>query len=96
MRIYQQHLPFNGRGEHQERRAVMDRTGSRECWFYIEHRTRNFECIYADEGGVYYYGGKELDRIVPVVWNDRRAASRVARANQGKVKKYPYLLKAAF
>lgn len=93
MRIYRGDLPFNAKGDYPERVAKMDWNGKSYDWFYIEHHNRTFECLYADEGGTFYFAGKELDRVVPVVWNLRREATRVAKKHGGRVKKYPYRLK---
>ena len=92
MKVFQHSLPFNARGENEDRQAFMDWGGTHGDWWYVEHRTREFECLYANESGTFYFGGKELSRIVPVVWNVRREAARVARKQGGRVKKYPYTL----
>lgn len=94
MRIYQQELPFNVQGDAKSRIAKIDWKGSIGNWWYIEHGNSANKCLYADEKGNYYFGLKEFAFVVPVVWNNRKEASRVARAQKGKVKKFPYLLKA--
>jgi hypothetical protein len=94
MKIHQAELPYNAEGDTSDRMASISWRGSVGEWFYIEHRNRPHECIYAKEDGQFYYGLKELSRVVPVVWNLRSAANRVARKWKGVVKKFPYRLEA--
>lgn len=94
MKITQNTLPYNEKGSNSERPAKISWGGSNESWFYIEHRYRTHECLYADERGNFYYGPKEFSRVVPVVWNLRKTANPVARKHKGRVKKYPYRLEA--
>lgn len=93
MRIFQEHLPFNDAGSNSEKRAVISWLGSWGNWWYIEHGNNPHKCMYADEVGMFYFGQKELSRVVPVVWNLRKEAARVARKHGGRVRKYPYKLK---
>jgi len=62
-------------------------------WFYVEKRDGKKQVIYADEKGRYYYGERDLSHVVPVVWNNRSSAARVARRMSGKVKKFPYTIR---
>lgn len=67
--------------------------GEMGTWFYVEKRSQMREVLYADENGRLYYGERDLSHVVPVVWNNRSSAARVARRFKGKVKKFPYRLR---
>ncbi len=93
MKIHQEGLPFNEAGANSKQRAGISWKGYVGDWFYVEPLNRPHECLYADDRGNYYYDQKQFSFVVPVVWNLRKEAQRVARKQKGRVRKFPYRLK---
>lgn len=67
--------------------------GGATGWFYIEHKNNPFRVIYSGDKGGYFWGDRDFPSTVPVIWNSRSTAQRMARHMAGRVKSYPYRLK---
>lgn len=84
MNLFKDDAASNGRS--------YDWDGTSGSWYYIEKSMGIIEVLYADEQGRYYWGERELSRVIPVVWNNRSSAKRVARNQGGRVKVFPFRL----
>lgn len=67
--------------------------GGTPGWFYVEHRNNPFRVIYSNGEGGFFWGDRDFPGTVPVIWNTRSNAQRMARHMEGRVKIYPYRLK---
>jgi len=89
MKVNQLELPFGNMPEY-EHKARSTKGGGESAWYFVERRDPPYQTLYADEQGRYYYGERDLIRCVPVLFNTRSEASRVAHNQRGVARKYPY------
>lgn len=81
-------------GDHSEH--DVDTGGKKSCdgiWYFVQRRDPPHRVLYADSQGRFYYGERDLVRIVPVLFNTAREAKRVAQNQGGVVKRYPYKIR---
>ena len=90
MKVEQMSMFGDGNGEYSD--SNNGRKKNETVWYYVQKRDPPHRTLYTDSEGHFYYGEKDLLRMIPVLFSTAREARRVARNQKGQIKRYPYSL----